>query len=89
MYKIRCKQCGKLLLEAVSGEFKIICARCKELNHVVIYSNGVILLNDNHNVVVLPTQPSEFKCTEIRTMLVNDSSQEVSYLMNVNRIKRD
>ena len=44
MQEIRCRTCGKLLLEA-SGEVKKICPKCKTVNHVVVTSQGVIQLN--------------------------------------------
>jgi phage FluMu protein Com len=44
MLPIRCKTCGKLLLEA-SGEVKKICPKCKTENHVVTTSQGIIQLN--------------------------------------------
>jgi phage FluMu protein Com len=41
---IKCTNCGKVLLEA-SGEVKKICPKCKEINHVVTTSKGVINLS--------------------------------------------
>jgi phage FluMu protein Com len=41
---IKCKYCGKTLLEA-SGEGKKICKTCKKNNHFVATSIGVIYID--------------------------------------------
>jgi len=44
LQEIRCKNCGKLLLES-TGEVKKICPKCKSVTHVIVTSKGIIDLS--------------------------------------------
>jgi phage FluMu protein Com len=49
---VKCK-CGKTLLEAYSGEIVKICPKCGTVNHVLIYSNGIVDLRRDLRVVTV------------------------------------
>lgn len=48
MQEIRCAKCGKLLLEAKSGEGKKVCPKCKTVNHYIVTSLGTFVFDEEN-----------------------------------------
>jgi phage FluMu protein Com len=52
MQTIKCTSCGKVLLEAASGEIKKICPKCGTVVYVVVTSKGIIDLSKHDKIKV-------------------------------------